>query len=152
MLAHLKIVPKMGNEPFLWGLQTGRWPKLGSMHFWPKNRNIFGVVQIVKFKPLAYWWYALLTNIAIPKQKNWLLSQISQFSGQNCTFSSLADNLSRTGKCYQHGKGVSSVSWYEDTKSFTPSPQKMDFWPKNGQICPKTGILGQISAFLAHLI
>ena len=31
-------------------------------------------------------------------------------------------------------------------------PQKMDFWPKNGQIWPKTGIFGQIWAFLAHLI
>ena len=28
------------------------------------------------------------------------------------------------------------VPCYEGTKSFAPSPQKMDFWPKNGQIWP----------------
>ena len=33
-----KIDPKVGNERPLWGLQTGRWPKLGS---YSKNR-IFG--------------------------------------------------------------------------------------------------------------
>ena len=31
-------------------------------------------------------------------------------------------------------------------------PQKMDFWPQNGQIWPKTDIFGQISAFLVHMI
>ena len=41
---------------------------------------------------------------------------------------------------------------YERTKSFTPSPRKMDFWPKNGQILPITDIFGQISAFLDHLV
>ena len=35
---------------------------------------------------------------------------------------------------------------------YSLSPKKLDFGPKNGQIWPKTGILGQISAFLAHLI
>ena len=37
-------------------------------------------------------------------------------------------------------------------KFLLPAPKKLDFGPKNGQIWPKTGILGQISAFLAHLI
>ena len=32
------------------------------------------------------------------------------------------------------------------------APEKMDFWPINSQTWPKTGIFGQISAFLAHLI
>ena len=35
-------------------------------------------------------------------------------------------------------------------KFLLPAPKKLDFGPKNGQIWPKTGILGQISAFLAH--
>ena len=82
----------------------------------------------------------------------WTYSDRNDSYREKSTFSFLAANLSRTGQCFQHGKGVSLVPWYEDTKSFTPSPQKMDFWPKNGQIWPKTGILGQISAFLAHLI
>ena len=45
--------------------------------------------------------------------------------------------------------------WNPDTsvpKFLLPEPKKLDFGPKNGQIWPKTGILGQISAFLAHLI
>merc|ERR1712004_13830 len=45
--------------------------------------------------------------------------------------------------------------WNPDTrvpKFLLPAPQNLDFGPKNGQIWPKTGILGQISAFLAHLI
>ena len=71
---------------------------------------------------------------------------------QNCTLLSQAANLSRIGQCFQYGKGVSLVPRYEDTKTFTPSPQKIDFWPKNGQIWPKTDIFGQIWAFLAHLI
>ena len=75
----------------------------------------------------------------------------TKFLGQNCTFSSLAANLSRISQCFQHGKGVSLVSWYEDTKSFTPSP-KIGFWPQTGLIGPKTGIFGYIWAFLAHLI
>ena len=37
-------------------------------------------------------------------------------------------------------------------KILLPAPKKLDFGPKNGQIWPKTGIFGQISAFLAHLI
>ena len=37
-------------------------------------------------------------------------------------------------------------------KFLLPAPKKLDLGPKNGQIWPKTGILGQISAFLAHLI
>ena len=82
----------------------------------------------------------------------WTYSDINDSYRENSTFSFLAANLSRTSQCFQHGKGVSLVPWYEDTKSFTPFPPKIDFWPKNGQIWPKTGILGQISAFLAHLI
>ena len=31
--------------------------------------------------------------------------QISKFSGQNCTFSYLAANWSRTGQCFQHKNG-----------------------------------------------
>ena len=56
------------------------------------------------------------------------LPKISKFSGQNCTFLSLA-NLSRTGQCFQHGKGVSLVPWYEYTKSFTFNP-KNGIWAK----------------------
>ena len=37
-------------------------------------------------------------------------------------------------------------------KVLLPPPKKLDIWPKNGQIWPITGIFGQISAFLAHLI
>jgi len=39
----------------------------------------------------------------------------------------LAANWSSTGQCFQHNKGVLLAPWYEDTKSFTPSPQKLDF-------------------------
>ena len=75
--------------------------------------------------------------------------QISKFSGQNCTFSSLAANWSRTGQCFQSGKGVSLVPWYEDTKSFTPSPQKNGFLAQkrpnlaqNWHFWPNIGIFG----------
>ena len=34
-------------------------------------------------------------------------------------------------------------------KFLLSAPKKLDFRPKNGKIWPKTGILGQISAFLA---
>ena len=37
-------------------------------------------------------------------------------------------------------------------KVLLPAPKKLDFGPKNGQIWPKTGIFGQISAFLAHYL
>ena len=37
-------------------------------------------------------------------------------------------------------------------KFYSLPPKKLDFGPKKGQIWPKTGILGQISAILAHLI
>ena len=37
-----KIAPNVGNERSLWGLQTGRWQKLGSCSrnriFWPKTK------------------------------------------------------------------------------------------------------------------
>ena len=80
---------------------------------------------------------------AIPIQKN-------DFWPQKSKFSSLAANWSLPSKFFQHGRGVSLVPLYEGTKGFTPPPQKMDFWPKTGQIWPKTGIFGQILAFLAH--
>ena len=70
-----------------------------------------------------------------------------KFFGQKNTLSSLA-----SGQCFQHRKSVSLVPWYEKTKGFTPSPKKMDFWPKNGKIWPKTGIFDQLlaTAVLAH--
>ena len=68
--------------------------------------------------------------------------QISKFWGQNCTFSSLAANLSRIGQCFQQGKGVSLVSWYEDTKSFTPSPPKNGLLAQKRHFGPNTGIFG----------
>ena len=88
----------------------------------------------------------------IPKQEIDFWPQTSKFWGQKGTFSPLAANWSLTDQCFQHEKGVSLESRYEGTKIFTPCPQKLDFGPKNGQIWPKTGILGQISAFLPHLI
>ena len=57
----------------------------------------------------------LLTKIAITIQK------ISKFWGQKSTFLSLAANWSRTGQCFQHGIGVSSLPWYEGTKPKPPS-------------------------------
>merc|ERR1712152_29891 len=105
-----------------------------------------------KFEPRVSWSFVPSTKIAIIKQKIYFWPQISKFWGQKSTFSPLAANLSPTGQCFQHEKGVSLESRYEGTKIFTPCPQKLDFGPKNGQIWPKTGILGQISAFLAHLI
>merc|ERR1719494_1086711 len=93
-----------------------------------------------------------MTKIAITKQKNDFWPQISKFWGQKSTFSPLAANWSLTDQCSQHEKGVSLDSRYEGTKIFTPCPEKLDSGPKNGQIWPKTGILGQISAFLAHSI
>ena len=74
------------------------------------------------------------------------------FRPSNSTFLSLAANWSHTGQRFQHRKGVSSVPWYGDIKSVTPSPQQVDFWPKNGQIWPKNDSFGQIWAFLVHLI
>ena len=37
-------------------------------------------------------------------------------------------------------------------QKFYSIPPKMDFRPKNGQNWPKTGIFGQLWAFLAHLV
>ena len=79
----------------------------------------------------------LLTKIAIPKQKIDFWPQISKFSGQKSASSSLAANWSLTGQCFVHKKGVSLMQGYEDAKSFTPSPKKMDFWPKSGLIWQK---------------
>merc|ERR1712173_208203 len=98
------------------------------------------------------WSFVPSTKIAITKQKIDFWPQISKFWGQKSTFSPLAANWSLNDQCFQHKKGVSLESRYEVTKIFTPCPIKLDFGPKNGQIWPKTGILGQISAFLAHLI
>ena len=52
----------------------------------------------------------------------WTYSDRNDSYREKSTFSFLAANLSRTGQCFQHGKGVSLVPWYEDTKIFTPAP------------------------------
>ena len=67
----------------------------------------------------------------------------NNFWPQISKFSSIAANWSLPSQFFQHGRGVSLVPLYEGTKGFTPSSQKMDFWPK-------TGIFGQILALLAH--
>ena len=53
---------------------------------------------------------------------------------------------------FQHEKGVLLESLYEGTKIFTPCPQKIGFGAQKRPNLAQTGILGQISAFLAHLI
>ena len=54
-----KIVPKVGNEPSLRGLQTGRWPNLGSYGknriFWPKNETL-GPKKRAHFLILTMFW------------------------------------------------------------------------------------------------
>merc|ERR1712143_36882 len=117
-----------------------------------ETENFLGVVPMGKLEPRVLWSFVPSTKIAITKQKIDFWPQISKFWGQNSTLSPLAANWSLTDQCFQHKKGVSLESRYEGTKIFPPCPQKLDFGPKNGQIWPKTGILGQISAFLAHLI
>ena len=77
----------------------------------------------------------------------WTYSDRNDSYREKSTFSFLAANLSRTGQCFQHGKGVSLVPWYDDTKSFTPSPPKNGFWPKNGQIWPKLAFLAKYQHF-----
>ena len=94
----------------------------------------------------------LLTKMAITIQKIDFWPQISKFLGQKNTFLPLAANWSLTDQCFQHEKGVSLESWYEGTKIFTPWAQKIGFWAQNRPNLAQTGILGQISAFLAHLI
>ena len=71
----------------------------------------------------------------------------------------LAENWSLTDQCFQHKKDVSLESRYEGTKSFTPCPQNIGFWAQkrpnlaqNWHFGTNIGILGQISAFLPHLI
>merc|ERR1712012_700402 len=71
---------------------------------------------------------APLTKIAITIQKIDFWPQISKFLGQKSTFSPLATNWSLTDQCFQHEKGVSLDSQYEDTKIFTPCPPKIGFW------------------------
>ena len=39
-------------------------------------------------------------------------------------------------QCFQHERGILLVPCYEGTNSFTPSPTKMDFWPKTGIFSP----------------
>ena len=46
--------------------------------------------------------------------------------------------------------GSFSVIWVP--KLLLTSARNWIFWPKNGQIWPKTDIFGQISAFFAHLV
>ena len=77
----------------------------------------------------------------------WTYSDRNDSYREKSTFSFLTANLSCTGQCFQHGKGVSLVPWYEDTKSFTPSPPKNGFWPKNGQIWPKLAFLAKYQHF-----
>merc|ERR1712016_257242 len=101
---------------------------------------------------VGWWSFVPSTKIAITKQKNDFWPQISKFWGQKSTFSPLAANWSLTDQCFQHEKGVSLGSRYKGTKIFTPCPKKIGFGAQKGQIWPKTGILSQISAFLAHLI
>ena len=45
----------------------------------------------------------------------WTYSDRNDSYREKSTFSFPAANLSRTGQCFQHGKGVSLVPWYEDT-------------------------------------
>ena len=82
----------------------------------------------------------------------WTYSDRNDSYREKSTFSFLAANLSRTGQCFQHGKGVSLVPWYEDTKSFTQHHPKKWILAQKWPNLAKTGIFGQISAFLAHLI
>ena len=49
---------------------------------------------------------------------------------------------SLTGQCFQHERGVSLVPWCKGTKSFT----------QNCPVWPKTGIFGQMLAFLPYLV
>ena len=86
------------------------------------------------------------------QNKNWLSASNIQFLGSKLHILSLATNLSRTGQCFQHKRGVSLVPWYKGTEVVLHTPQNNGFMAQNGQILPQTIIFGQISAFLAHLI
>ena len=54
-----KIIPKVGDEPSLRGLQMGHWPKLGSYGknwiFWPKS-EILGPKKRIHFLILTMFW------------------------------------------------------------------------------------------------
>ena len=71
-----KIVPKVGNERSLQGLQTGRWPKLGSCGknwiFWPKTK-----ILCPKKKPLLNRHHVLATTGKSCSKKKVAFSQIN---------------------------------------------------------------------------
>ena len=78
----------------------------------------------------------------------WSLSQICQKQGWALKNDPLLGN-----KNVFNMKKV--FNWTPDIrvpKVLLHPPKKWIFWPKYGQIWPKTGIFGQISAFLANLI
>ena len=124
------------------GVSSEKWPYLGNFFGGGPNGKIVapGILVICPVgKDCNY------------HTKNWLLAPNIQILGSKLHIfvpsSQFEPHWSRSStrkRCL-----IGSLLW--DTKSFTPSPQKMDFWPKNGQICPKTGIFGQTWAFLAHL-
>ena len=92
----------------------------------------------------AYHW---LPDMRIPKvllhpPKKWIFGKKRPILAQNWHF---RPNIL---KYFGGNHGVE----FENLDGFLISPQKMDFWPKNGQIWPKTDIFGQILAFLGHLV
>ena len=76
-----------------------------------------------KLYPPVYWWYAMLTKIAITIQKINFLPQISKFLDQNSTFSLIAADLSLTGQCFQDKK---VPHWFPEVKvpKILPHPLK----------------------------
>ena len=81
-----------------------------------------------KLQPLVYG----LTKIAISKNRNYKkkLTFGPQFSGQNCTFSSLAANWSHTGQWFYHKK---VPHWFPDMRVpnvLLHPPKKWSFGPK----------------------
>ena len=92
-----------------------------------ETQNFFGVVRMEKL-------YPLLIIIAIPKPKISFGPKYPNFQVKICIFLSTVANWSLTVQSFQHERGVSLVPWYEDTESFSPSPEKNHFLAKKGQI------------------
>ena len=84
--------------------------------------------------------------------KKWLFALNIQIFGSKKHIFAPSGQLVLHRSMFSTHKRCLMVPWYEGTKGFTPSPQKMDFGPKNSQIWPNTDIFGQLWAFLAHLI
>ena len=132
-----------------------KWPKLHI--FVPRGqlepqRSMFSTRKRCLIGSLIYGnqkFYPIPPKNGFLAQKRPYLAQNWYFRpniGMFGPFDTIPDQRAMQTSCL----GSFSVIWVP--KLLLTSARNWIFWPKNSQICPKTVIFGQISAFFAHLI